>query len=140
MTLQEAFDKVWQWFVVERHSISSAPVTGTCKYRSDGNKCAIGVLIPDEVYTTLIEYRTIEDLNNYIKTNTEYAKQISKFSTWFIDNLQPMIKELIELQRCHDSFIDKICKKSDSFNFHMEISLEAFALKYNLSVPTFISE
>jgi hypothetical protein len=50
MTKQEAFDRVWDWFVVQGKPRSSNP-RGECFYRGDdGAKCAVGVLIPDPEY------------------------------------------------------------------------------------------
>lgn len=49
-TNQEIFDRVWQYYVIEGHprSVSSS---GTCLYRTyDGNRCAVGLFIPDESY------------------------------------------------------------------------------------------
>lgn len=49
MTKQEAFDRVWEHFIVDGQPLSR--VGGRCYYRSPfGAKCAIGLLIPDELY------------------------------------------------------------------------------------------
>ena len=49
MTRQEIFDKVVAHFAVQREA---AAEYGMCMYRTpDGRKCAIGALIPDEVYS-----------------------------------------------------------------------------------------
>jgi hypothetical protein len=48
MTKQEIFDKVVKHFSIQR---TGAYGDGACWYRtSDGRKCAVGALIPDEVY------------------------------------------------------------------------------------------
>jgi len=49
MTNQTAFNKVWRWFIVKEKPRSFNE--GGCMYRDvKGNKCAIGVLIPDNLY------------------------------------------------------------------------------------------
>jgi hypothetical protein len=55
MTAQEIFDRVWTHFVVEGNPRSLGN-DGACKYRSsNGAKCAVGVLIPDEDYETWMD-------------------------------------------------------------------------------------
>lgn len=50
MTNQEAFNRVWDHFVVKKGKPSMSK-DGNCKYRGpNGAKCAVGVLIPDEAY------------------------------------------------------------------------------------------
>lgn len=54
ITAQEALNKNWQHFIVE----GNAPgyVRGACFYRSpDGCRCGVGVLIPDELYSSAFE-------------------------------------------------------------------------------------
>ena len=54
MNRQEIFDKIYLHLIEQgRKSIDS---DGQCMYRSpDGDKCAIGCLIPDELYTPELE-------------------------------------------------------------------------------------
>lgn len=45
----EAWQKVWDHF--SQPGATRSTLEGTCQYRgADGAKCAVGVLIPDEVY------------------------------------------------------------------------------------------
>lgn len=56
MTKQEIFDKVWQYYIVEKHKRSIE--RGVCLYRhpgADGRRCAAGLLIADEHYSPEIE-------------------------------------------------------------------------------------
>lgn len=65
MTNQEAFDKVWNHFIVQNHGQSINPVSGFCKYRSgdpDSPCCAVGVLIPDDLYETNMENKGVRFL------------------------------------------------------------------------------
>lgn len=56
MTKQEIFNKVWQYFVVEKHPRS---VEGDlCYYRhpsGDGRRCAAGLFISDAEYRKSLE-------------------------------------------------------------------------------------
>ncbi len=62
MTKQEIFNKVWDWFVVKNNPRSVSP-TGSCCYRGvNGSKCAIGVLLPDELYQPRFEGYLAKDL------------------------------------------------------------------------------
>lgn len=62
---QEAFDRVWQHFVVEKGERSLSP-RGQCRYRgSRGERCAAGVLIPDELYDEGMEDHGIIELLQY---------------------------------------------------------------------------
>jgi hypothetical protein len=62
MTKQEIFDKVWQYFIVEKHKRSVATATynndETCFYRhpcGDGRRCIVGLFIADEHYEGRLE-------------------------------------------------------------------------------------
>lgn len=55
MTKQEAFDRVWQWFAVEKRPLSASADLG-CAYRGDdGARCAVGIFIPDAEYASSME-------------------------------------------------------------------------------------
>lgn len=94
MTTQEAFDRVWDWFVVQGKGPSITPTRSTdggitCMYRSlDGFKCALGVLIPDSEYRHDMEYKTVEEIR---------AEGILPLS---LDGLPDSF--LKRLQDCHD--------------------------------------
>ncbi len=59
MTNQDIFDRVWAVCIVQqggRRSYEGA----SCRYRSsDGRRCAVGALIPDDRYTAEIEGSTV---------------------------------------------------------------------------------
>ena len=65
-----------------------------CRYRaSDGNRCAVGVFIPDELYTT--------DMDTIV---TSYIKPFP-WNGGPIDALMPLpILGLMELQHVHDDY------------------------------------
>lgn len=59
MTTQEAFDKVVEHLLTQNEK-SMGEGSCTCLYRGDnGTKCAIGCLIPDELYRYDFEARSI---------------------------------------------------------------------------------
>ena len=55
MNNQEIFDKVWTWFIVERHGPGVLPGNiKDCRYFVDPQtKCAIGCLLSDEIAARL---------------------------------------------------------------------------------------
>jgi hypothetical protein len=83
-------------------STRSSEKNGTCVYRaSDGNKCAVGCFIPDELYEPEMDEGQSEydgiDAKTLLKT---YPK---------LNNFMPLeVEGLLELQSVHDAFIDGI--------------------------------
>ena len=64
MTEQEAYERMRAWLGREGAS-KSENSAGLCVYRKgDGNKCAVGALIPDEEYDEDFERQEIEDVVN----------------------------------------------------------------------------
>lgn len=56
MTPQEIFDKVTVHLLTQNLKSRETPWGGDCKYRdSRGHKCAVGILIPDELYKPEME-------------------------------------------------------------------------------------
>ena len=54
-TLQEAYDTIVDWFEQPEHD-RSVDDKGICVYRGpNGNRCAVGVLLPDEEYDPKME-------------------------------------------------------------------------------------
>lgn len=69
MTNQEAFEAVYKHLLtqMERSSVPNQTCIGSesCKYRGPrGLKCAIGCLIPDELYDPSIEGVSADDLSD----------------------------------------------------------------------------
>lgn len=55
MDKQAIFNTVWNHFIAEGNP-PSISAEGRCRYRTeDGKKCAIGILIPDELYSEALE-------------------------------------------------------------------------------------
>lgn len=120
MTNQEAFDKVWDWFVVRGKPASLRPVTHGygCVYRGEnGTRCAAGVLIPDELYRLDMENMSIREVINQDRRLAEYFAGVSE------DLLR-------SLQQAHDG----LAGESD-FAEEIEGSLIEVAAWFSLAVP-----
>jgi hypothetical protein len=120
MDRQEIFDKVKAHLLEQGCRSVDPPVHGAawCKYRGPrGLKCAIGALIPDEVYDPRMEMKSIGEL--------VWSKQFGEVFKDFRNDLD----FLRQLQEVHDEGPD-----GDGFKLHCEIELQrvatAFGLKY----------
>lgn len=112
MTIQEAFDKVWSWFVVQGKP--RAVVNGMCRLRTPtGAKCAVGVLIPDEQYRDALDRRGI----------TDYHESVPALEGLPLDFLTA-------LQTAHDK---------DGRDLGMTGALKQFAKRWHLTIPKTIN-
>ena len=76
MTNQEIFTKVKNHLLTQNRRALQRLV---CRYRTDeGLKCAIGCLIPDDVYTRNIEHKTVDLLCLGVVKDFDYLKQFDK--------------------------------------------------------------
>ena len=133
LTPQQVFDRVWKWFVTEQNprAVSSG---GKCMLRtSSGAKCAIGIFIPDEMYSPGMEEDTIVGICNQVPF---MRKELSSIK----------ISWLSDLQRCHDGKWNVqgekegawLCNGKDFLSLSpsdIEGRLRMFASEYTLSVP-----
>jgi hypothetical protein len=89
-TKREVFEQVRDHLLSQ--NAKSVDQRGECKYRSpDGLKCAIGCLIPDDVYTPAIESETVTGLSTI-----EFSiSDMDIMHTYYL---------LRGLQRIHDCF------------------------------------
>ncbi len=62
MNTQEAFNKICDHLMTQKKQAThSGHWGGSCRYRApDGSKCAVGCLIPDELYTPSMEGQVID--------------------------------------------------------------------------------
>lgn len=124
---QRVFNKVWDYFVVQKKPQSRGiGIFGACKYRSaDGNKCAIGCLIPDELYSPEFDSpgeglsSAVDDL---VTTIPEFRLALGSVVDLAEEN---MMRLLLSLQCAHDEYFDEI-----------EDALRNVASTYNLEVPS----
>ena len=63
MTNQQIFDKVAVHLLTQNLKSRETPWGGDCLYRDDrGHKCAVGVLIPNDVYTKDMEGMPVDQI------------------------------------------------------------------------------
>jgi hypothetical protein len=119
----------------------------TCMYRGPGNtKCAIGCLIPDELYDPILEGRSIgsffrppavkeiddPSFDNSFDFDTEKAMKFESVVRSFVNYLgadaMPVVEFLRELQQAHDSFFGSIKE------LHTRLRLVANGYELNTAV------
>jgi len=99
MTPQQIYDKVCAHLAKQKHSATDKE--GTCLYRaSNGDMCAAGCLIPDNLYFPGMEFKTIVSLAS------EFRSKIPDFIVNNIDLVRT-------LQDCHDHSVDEIGIKNE---------------------------
>ncbi len=116
MKAQEAFDKVWDWFVNQKNGKSVRG--GECKYRGcGGTKCALGVLLPDEVYSPMME--------------SYGPSTVAAYLDW-----QGNPNFLYSLRYAHDSAAGDDKGMHSLFLTKITNKLQAVAIEYELKMPT----
>ena len=69
--------------------------SGSCCYRMEnGRKCAVGIIIPNEIDTYAFEGSGISDL-------TDYARELLQIRSWIPDGI--LEGDLQKVQECHDN-------------------------------------
>ena len=125
MTNQEAFDKVWDWFLVQGNPLAYIDVGGPaskCVFWGDGGKlrCAVGCLVTPEQAYDLEENRTcLSELHD----NDSRA--------WDLLGLPDDVGFLEVLQSSHDAATDA----EGSQTAALQENLATVALRFNLKVP-----
>jgi len=134
MTNQEIFDKVLN--ALREQGIPSRNDYGTCMYRGNHDlKCAIGHLIPDELYTPDIEkfgmIKLIEQVTFGEHVFVQFA--INKLENIMrqIGIAKPQYNFLLKLQVAHDQFL---CYGLEEWENRMKVIAYEFNLQYNESV------
>lgn len=100
MTDQEIFDHVSRFLLQEQKG--GAYKGESCRYRApNGNKCAIGCLIPNELYEPIYEGRSAEIFlgTEYLDSGLKDSKKLKILREQFKDNEAGF---LMELQAAHD--------------------------------------
>ena len=115
MNEQEVFDKVYRHLITQgARALENDEPGAVCQYRApDGKRCAIGCLIPDEMYHPKIEGRSSGNLQ------IELPGFIALFDRDFNFNL------LRKLQSLHDFYPVREWRQS----------LAYVAKKFGLTVP-----
>ena len=143
ITAQEAINKNWQHFIVE----GNAPgyVCGTCFYRSpDGCRCGIGVLIPDELYSSAFEASNITNMMGYTEhpdtknPNKKWGSVQELFAPMRNDRMEVGGDEgssqfLSSIQQAHD--ITALAHGPDNFKHIYAEALRTLAAEFGLEIP-----
>lgn len=95
---QDVFDVV-AWHLLRQNAQSTAPGSAKCMYRApDGKRCAIGWLIPDEVYVRSLEFFGVRDLAAAM-SETFPGSAPHRFSEFLLRHM-PLLRDL---QGMHDA-------------------------------------
>jgi hypothetical protein len=117
MTAQEIFDRVWTHFVTNDGPLSIGE-DGECRYRGpNGARCAVGLLIPDDEYTSALD-----------EGETIVSRVINR------KNCPPSLRALAE----HPKLLSSLQNAHDSAAFGNEeigAGLRRVAEIYELTIP-----
>ena len=129
-TQQEAFDIVWQAFVVEGRP-QSVGTRGRCFYRGpNGARCAVGLLMPDELYEA--RFDEVVTSAKMLPAHVQNACCSQDGRRGLVGILTaPLL--LTALQRAHDTFIEGV--STGTFQEHMRSHLADVAWRFGLTVP-----
>lgn len=96
MTNQEIFDKVKKHLL--KQGVKSVDAEGFCNYRGlDSTKCAIGALIPDELYKSEMEGWDVYRLKDKFP-------EVASFLGLTTDKDRDLFRLLADLQGVHDVY------------------------------------
>jgi len=100
ITAQQLFDYITHFLYKQGKASMGVAEDGTetCAYRgSKGLMCAVGCIIPDEIYVPLMEAKAVDELGKFITApkHKSYKKLLEKH-----------ISLLCELQTVHDDLYD----------------------------------
>lgn len=108
-TKQSIFNAVWDWFIVQGHPrCTESDNSLRCLYRrSDGNRCAFGVILPDELYRPEFETKDCSFILEKLEKDGGVAKE-------WVDNLKQIGDDyerfLVGLQQHHDNPYGKVVR------------------------------
>lgn len=138
LTSQEAFNEVWKHFVVEKNKPGMGRASEedgepdhevfVCKYRGEnGTKCAVGCLIPDDLYDPSMEGKNVNDI---VIPHSPYPRVCELF-----ENVDPEL--LRAMQSAHDNLDGVLFHEQDSVDTAaaMKKKLQDIARAYKLTIP-----
>ena len=117
---QDAFNRVWQHFIVEKHdqcAVIRDSNIPKCLYRKDGNGCAVGCMMPDEMAKKC-------DGNQDSDNNFDIFGILERFEDvreWFKNVQKGFLKQL---QVSHDMYFQDFKEQ-----------LESIAARNGLTIP-----
>ena len=118
MNRKNILQKVWDHLVTQKFK-RCVDKEGLCVYKNNGDRCAIGAIIPDHLYDKSMEGTGAFTM---INNHDEFRKYLE------IPSGTPGMSDmnwLNELQYCHDKAAD---------DQHMQGRFRDFALKYDLTL------
>lgn len=109
--MQPAFDKIWDWFVVQKKPRSTSD--HACAYRgANGARCPVGLLLPDSEYKSDFEGDSVK----FVRRHTHALRQYP-------------LKFLEALQSSHDE------ANPAMFAREFQDRLREIAAEFKLTVP-----
>ena len=135
MTLQEMFDRAWDWAVVQKMPPCyrvDREGSRMCTYRSQGgtNACLIGACIPDSLYREGLDDGGGSEGLNAASSSVERFPELRQV-LWCYN-----LDILDGLQYCHDSALFEEDEGDVSYYYsHVENNLRAFAGANGLTIP-----
>ena len=119
MNAQEALNKNWQHFIVERNE-PGADEEGNCRLRTAGDNkaCGVGILIREEDYEPELEYLSMRELENELSYLPGNRAEGFVYRTF-----------LGGLQEAHDNAV------GPHFRDTYKRSLRELAERFDLEVP-----
>lgn len=131
MNAQDILNSNYQWFIVEKHN--RAGDGAQCFYRMDnGNRCAIGCVMPDEVYDEDMDISERGGKILVVLDNFPLADEFFK---------ETDLSFLYDLQSAHDGYAaykrvnDSRGTGSLDFHSYYDVELRKLAQKYSLVYP-----
>lgn len=118
---QEAFNKIWT-FISAQGKQSMNP-DGNCQYRGpDGMQCAVGCLIPNDEYITLLDDGSLvpKEYHNGLQFAQALVPSLQKYDLAFLE----------DMQRFHD-----FVPNTEPFLVTWQSSMREYAAENNLTVP-----
>src|SRR5690606_38139587 len=100
VNMQESYETIGEYFTRKGAALSREGGIGSpCYYRGpDGQKCAAGVLIPDEKYSKIFEGRTVEDvfelLGWELTTNEEHFLFDVQYAHDYAESVEDFLEKL----------------------------------------------
>lgn len=119
MNNQDAFNRIWRHFVVDKQPLSTNSELGSCYYRhpETGAKCAVGILIPDD--------QCPPDIDNGHWPLTRVSAEVPALRGCSIQFLRAV-------QNTHDSAAFAVSRGDQP---HLERDLRNIAGRFNLVAP-----
>lgn len=131
MNTQEAYEAIRTHFTQEGVLLAWNEKEYRCEYRTeDGRKCAVGVLIPDELYDPKIEGDNVWGLvQNIVSLGESRAPELKELLNGDDEEGQRKLSFLLAAQRAHDIEAEKAIARVGEFVEELDEIAESFGLE-----------